>query len=235
MTILLLLFSFLVLAEENDSEKYCFSTAEEGLTAKHKFKAVQIPSDQVTQDENCLIIQMRPHRREIIQRYILSSFPHASISFSSASITREPCLLKVEKEKINKSTNLSVINQQLSAQKEQGATTEVMQIQTLKEFAFTVDQDEIKGSCRFINSNRYEISIEVRKNAKLPIAGNLPPPDQETMTLQTVLQLTRGEKIELGSIVRNLKHKDGQIDLTPKIEIGSMNQQETEKVFLSFQ
>lgn len=235
---MLLLFSFLSQAEDTSSEKYCFASKQHSLTAGQKFKAIQVSSDMVTVDDNCLIIQMRPHRREIIQRYLLSTFPGAYVAFSSENVRRDPCQLKVEKVKVKEADSLDIGNQNnivINKTNQSALSSETMQIQTLKDFELTVDQDQIKGSCRYLNSNRYEITIEVRRNPKFPVVNTQPAEDQETMTLQTQLQLTRGERIELGSVVRNLKDKNNQVEITPKIEIKTSNQKVSEAVFLSIQ
>lgn len=235
---MLLLFSFLSQAEDTSSEKYCFASKQHSLTAGQKFKAIQVSSDMVTVDDNCLIIQMRPHRREIIQRYLLSTFPGAYVAFSSENVRRDPCQLKVEKEKVKEADSLDIgsrNNTVINKTNQSALSSESMQIQTLKDFELTVDQDQIKGSCRYLNSNRYEITIEVRRNPKLPVVNTQPVEDQETMTLQTQLQLTRGERIELGSVVRNLKDKNNQVEITPKIEIKTSSQKVSEAVYLSIQ
>lgn len=245
---MLLLFSFLSFAEEMSSEKYCFSSELHALTAKQKFRAIQVGSDIVTPDVNCLIIQMKPHRREMIQRFFLSSVPGTRVAFSSADIRREPCLLKVEKEKHSNSHKLNAGYKEypvLNKHEQKSSGSEVMQIQTIKDFELVVDQDQIKGSCRYLNANRYEITIEVRKNPKpispveLPpgtiVVMNQPPLDQETMSLQTQLQLSRGEKVELASIVRQLKDKDKKVEINPTLQYNTGDKSSVERVFLSMQ
>lgn len=249
MIITLLLFSFLAQAEEMSSEKYCFSSPMQSSSAKQKLSAIQVPSDTVTIDDNCLVVQMRPHRRELIQRFILSSFPGTAVSFSSEDVQREPCKLKVEKVKVKTADDLNAgVNQQgisLNKTDTNGAATETMQIQTIKDFELAVDQDEIKGTCRYLNSNRYEISLTVRKNPKpivpvgLPpgtiVVLNQPPADQETMVLQTQLQLSRGEKIDIGGVVKDLKFKNKSVDVKPDLNYETTGQTSSEKVWLSLQ
>lgn len=247
MMIMLLLFTGLVMAEDMSSEKYCFSSSVQ--VAQKKVSAIQVPSDVVTVDENCLVIQMRPHRRELIQRYILSSIPGSTVSFSSEDLRREPCKLKVEriKKKESDSTNVGVNNQSatVSQTESSGSQIETMDIQTLKEFELTVDQSQVLGSCRYINQNRYEISLEVRKNLKpivpvvLPpgaaVVTNQAPPDQETGALRTQIQLSRGDKIDLGGMIKNTNSKGRIVDIKPEFKLETTDQEASEKVFLSLQ
>lgn len=248
MLICLLLFTSLVFAEDFSSERYCFSTPREALTAEQKFNAIKVPSDSVTRDESCLVIQMYPHRRELIQRYILSVYPSAQIAFSSQEIKRDPCKLKVEKERNEEANEKQILlgeGPTLSAQTKKNQGKETFFIQTQKEFELTVDQDQIKGECRSITPTRYEISLEIKKNPKpiypesLPqnsvIVLNAPPPDQKTSALKTTLQLNQGERVELSSIIKKLKNDFHVVDAKPEGQIEAAPQISAEKIFLSFE
>lgn len=247
MVILLLLFTNLALADDMSSEKYCFSGSVQ--SAQKKVTAIQVPSDVVTVDGNCLVIQMRPHRRELIQKYILSSIPGASVAFSSEDFRREPCKLKVErtKKKASDTTEVGLNGGGANASQatSSGTQTETMDIQTLKDFELTVDQSQVKGTCRFINQNRYEISLEVRKNPKPIVPVTLPPgtivimnqapSDQETSVIQTQIQLRRGDRIDLGGVVKKADGKNHAVDIKPELKLETSDQEAFESVFLSLQ
>lgn len=246
---MLALFSSLLQAEDITSEKYCFSSTEEFLIAQKKISTLQVPSDSVVKDENCIMFHMKSHRFELIHRYITTNFPNVSIPFSSAAQRTDPCLLQVEKIKEKKSENLEAsAGQVVSANQEDTSAkdTEISQIQTLKEFELTLDQNQIKGECRFINSSRYEITIKVAKNPKpvLPVSivngvmvqpAQNPPPNQETMNLQTQIQINKGEKIEIGSIVKKIQNEENLKDVQTGIDYKTNEGQVTEKIFLSLQ
>lgn len=248
MWLYLLLFSSISFADDFSSEKYCFRSTKVEV-AKQKLAMIQVPSDVVNVDSNCLVIQMREHRRELIQRYVLSTFNDAEIAFSSEDVRREPCKLKVEKEKVKTVDDLNIdlgkSNNEVIKIDTAGNETETMQIQTLKEFELTVDQDQILGTCRYISPERYNIVIEVRKNLKplvpvtLPpgsiVVMNQPPQDQETSSLKTEVQLTRGERLNIGEVVKKLKDQNRNVDIRPSASIETQNQNQTERVFLSLQ
>lgn len=247
---MLLIFSTISFADDDmASERYCFSSTARAQVAKQKVEMIAVPSDVVNLDEQCLVVQMRPHRRELIQRYIVSTFPEANVSFSSAEVKRDPCRLKVEKEKMRTTDDLNIEFGKQQGQvikvesKAQG--NEVMEIETIKDFELTVDQDQIKGTCRAITPLRYSIEIEIRKNPKpiipvgLPpgsiVIVNQPPPAQETSVIKTEVQLERGERLNVGEIVKQLKDKDHTLDIKPNVSVGDGQQNITEKVFLSIQ
>ncbi len=220
-------------------EKYCFSSTLQSISARQKFKAIEVNSDTVSVDENCLVIQMRPHRREIVQRYILTNIPGARLTFSSESERKDPCKLKVEKIKSTKSEQLNghIANDSFSVGKTDtsGNSSEISQIQTLKEFELTMNQDQIKGNCRYITADRYEITLEVRRNPKPILVETQKPEDQKTMVIQTQLQLTRGDRIEVGSVIQKEDDKNRQLSISPAGQIESMSRKGMEKVFLSLQ
>lgn len=247
MWILLLLFSFLVFSDDDmASEKYCFPTPDQSTSALHRLSAIQVPSDKVTKESSCLIIQMRPHRRELIQKYLIGMYPNLKIDFSSAEILRESCKLKVEKI-TTKSSSMTSADVSAMPSLENTSTkqnqTEEMKIETLNDFSLLVDQDAIAGKCKFIRPDLYSITIQIRKNPKPIVPVNLPPgsvvilekapADQETSLLETQVQLSRGDKIELGGIIRELKNKDQNIDIKPGLKIETTSKDSLERVFLS--
>jgi hypothetical protein len=222
-------------ASDISSERYCFSSPEQSNSARQKVAAIQVPSDVVTTDGNCLVIQMSSHRRELIQRFILSTFPGAHVQFSSEHVRKEACHLKVEKIKVKNNDELTVNAgkfSRLNKTQIHATQNEISNIQTINDFELSVDLDEIKGNCRYITPDRYEISLKVA--TKSNFSENNIGSQQDTMSLQTTVQLSRGERINVSSVVKNLKDQDQKVDLEPSIKLGKRAQKVSEKVFLSF-
>ncbi len=171
-----------------------------------------------------------------------------NITYSSAEIKREPCQLKVEKIRSSKNSNTSVQVSETpdaSAGQQNETATDVMQIQTLNKFSFVVSQDAIEGECRYINKDLYEITINARRDPKPIVPANLPPgtvvviqtplPAEKTLNVTATLQLNRGDRKEIGSIVKDLRKNDQKIDGKPEAQFENADHMEEEKVFLSFQ
>lgn len=254
MLIWLVLISLSAFSQDVDQsiEEFCFSSPAKMKQVSTRLKFILVPVDKVQENENCFTVSTSSHRRELIQSFVRRLEPAVQISFSSAEIKRDPCRIKVEKVRslqkqgtgANASLNGPNINVNASASETIGAGTDVTNIQTNKEFELTVNQDVVKGECRAINPNRYEISLEVRKDAK-PLLPPVPPgtivvvPDaqipktQETSRLQTTLQLNRGERIEIGSVVKNLKDDAKKIDLSSGAGLENSDGTQSEKTFLS--
>ncbi len=234
--------------DEKSIETYCFSSEASRIRVEKKLNSILVSSDKLESEKNCITVQMRPHRRELIQNYTANLDPEMSVSYSSAEKKHELCSLQVEKVRERKKQNTNVVITNLPGASE-GQQTEsskdVMQIQTIDKFSFSVDQDAIEGNCRYINRDLYEITITARRDPKpvvppyLPpgsvVVVTTPPPDQKTLSLSTSVQLTRGSRIEIGSLVRDMRKKDREVSIKPEAQIENLEQKEEEKVFLSFQ
>ncbi len=243
-----LLFINILYAQDRAMEKYCFSSPLHMERVARQAMIIFVPSDTVDKEGSCLAVQMNPHRRELIQKFILNLSPDASVSYSTAELKREACHLKVEKIKTTSGDkrDLTLSGTPVAEVQEISQnTSDTFQISTIKDFELSVDQDSIRGECRYITPETYEISIEVIKQAK-PLTPALQPGTvaiqnsntssiQETSFLKTVLQLTRGQKIDIGGIVKDLKNKNQSANIDPEIKDSVINQNSQERVFLSLQ
>ncbi len=235
-------------------EEYCFSSTDRMTQVLHRLKFILVPSDEIQKTERCATIKSSPHRRELIQGYLRKLEPEVQINFSSAEIKRDPCRLKVERIKNLKNETTAVdgnlqingVSVAASNQLKSQESTEVMSIQTLQDFELNVQQNVIKGTCKALTPGRYEISLEVRKDApnlypQLPPGtiinqANLPlPKNQETSKLMTTLQLSTGQKIEIGRLIKDLKEKNKGIDLASGVEANQMRDESSEQVFISLE
>lgn len=229
-------------------ETYCFSSVASRMRVEKKLPAILVPSDKLESEKACLTVQMKPHRRELIQNYTRSLDDSMLVKFSSAEKKNEPCRLQVEKiRQLKKDTTNIQLSQQPDATTSEAIETskDIMEITTLDNFSLTVSQDAIEGKCRFITKDTYEILISARRDPKPLVPADLPPgtiviaqtppPEQKTISVSTTLQLRRGDKVEIGSIVRDLRKKENAVDLNPEATVSNTAGQEEEKVFLSFQ
>jgi hypothetical protein len=241
---MLLWLIFLTLSSYSQTiEKFCFRSESKKSSVIKSLTPLLLPADNISQEDKCFSLSTVSHRRELLQRYILNQDPTARISFSSEEIRKDPCQLKVEKIKVlsAKNTQASLNGAQATETKSQGKETS--RIQTLGEFALGLNQNVIEGHCRYITPSRYEIKLNVRKDPKplyppaspgvIIIINGAPPPPQETSNLQTTVQLQRGERIHIGSVVQDQKEDKKQIDIKPKIEIGKSQTKGSEEIYLS--
>jgi hypothetical protein len=249
MWILLLFFStFLSAQDETATEKFCFSSTDI-MAVRKKLTMIEVSSDSISVDGKCLVAVMKTHRRELIQKYLLSNFQDMSIAFSSENLRKESCKLRIEKEKVKQGDDLDInLNRdklQVTLDENRGHATEEIQIQTIRDFQLSINQDEIFGKCTPLSPDRYIIALEIKKNPKPLVDQNLPPgsviimdrpaPDQETMLLKTEIRLSRGERINIGNIVKNLKTDNAAANSSPSGTAKAQDQKQSEMVFLSLQ
>lgn len=248
MWLLLLISNFIVLAQEQAIEKYCAVTHRESQLIMRDLTPLILPSEEISKQDNCLILKLKDHRRSFIEAYVLKKFPNTQITFSSANIKRETCFLKVEKvkRKVSEAITVTSMNDlKVSSDSIKNSENETINIQTINDFELSVDQKQIKGNCRYITKNLYEIKITVNQNPK-PITPpnipqgtiviiNTPPPNQETSTLSTVIQLNRGQKIELGSFLKKMNNDTHDVSIKPNLEIDHSESTNQEQIFLSLE
>ncbi len=216
---------------------------EKGFT---QLKSISIPSDRIEKDDQCLVVTCGSHRRELIQRYLVSNDQDVSISFSSVENKRDPCDLLVEKTRTKSSSSqqvdISGKSAGATASTSSGTATETFEITTLNDFELSVDLDSVKGSCRSVTPERYEITLTVEKTANpltppVPagtiIIVNNPPPPVQTSRRSTTVQLARGDKVEIGSLIKNLKDQNKEVNASPRFDTGNNEEMEQERTFLS--
>ena len=240
------------LGTEISTEEYCFASSRRMRETKEQLRFILIPSDNVLENNLCLKVNTPIHRRELIQNYIKRLAPEVQIQFSSADLKRDPCQLKIEKIKVSqkKTQDGSIVfdsgRLSINAESDNSGqnTAETLTIQTIKDFEMMVNFDLIRGECRVISGSRYEIRLEIIKK---PVPLNHSPSstltplnpnpealkDQTTSRLQTTVQLNSGEKIEVGSIVKNLKGESQTVDVNSTAKAQDSRENETEKFFLS--
>jgi hypothetical protein len=244
-----LLFVQLAFAQEVSVEEFCFSSPGQMQAVSLRLKPILLPADQLNASGNCFTVQTPAHRRELIQRFVRRLDPSVSISFSSAELTQEPCKLKVERYKDSraKKTDVALGGTFQARQADNNeVASETMQLQTLKEFQLTYNQTVIKGECRYITPNRYEIRLEARQDPR-PLIPPLPegstvliqnpprPQDEQTSSLKTELQLNRGDRIEIGSIIQDKNSQNHSIKINPEVGLSQGEGVSTEKVYLSLE
>lgn len=245
---LLLLFSN-IYADETALEKYCFSSPGKMQYMYDKAKILFLPTDKINKDGTCLTVEVSDSRIELVQKYLKNQDPQMQIAFSSRDVQVEPCKLKIEKIKLIKSENQNIHIQSgvvAETQNLNKTSSETFQIQTINNFEITVNENVIKGRCRFIRSDRYDITLEIKKDPRLTqpqvapgtiitSANDDPMKIQEASTLSTQLQLTKGNRIELGSMVKDLSGASKKVDISPEFQDNQNAEQSTEQAFLSIE
>ncbi len=245
MTLLLLFFSLFAAADELSTERYCFRGPEAAVKGRGSFQQIKVPSDQDSLEGACLVVVMRPHRRELIQKYLLSLHPDLQIAFSSAEASRESCRLRIEKFRTKSSATvsggLSPTGASLSTTQQLGSANEVLNFETLGAFEFSVNDYLAKGSCQYITPKHYRVVLELRKTPRPVINTGADqtnkelPPDQESSVIKTEIQLSEGQKVNVADLVKANKVNEATVDIKEGARINKEQGDNAESVFLMLQ
>lgn len=248
--LLSLLLTKAVFAQDLVVETYCFASPSDSQKAQQSAKYMMLPSDRIEPEGSCFSLFTTDTRRELIQKYLLSRYPKMRIDYSSVERrASETCDLQVEKEKKENTKSSHVYSGTLpgaSLGHGHSSAKEVSQIKALSgaPFELLVDQQKITGKCHYINPTRYEIEFSMKFIPKplippvpegtIVVVKNLPPPeDQKGTNLSTTIQITKGERIEVGSIVKKLTDEGNAVSLIPQIDIKQSEKDSVEKIYLS--
>ena len=229
-------------------EEFCYGSTAEMKQSLPRLKFILVPADKIQENGKCLTVTTAPHRRELLQNYARRVNSSVQISFSSANLKQESCKIKVEKIKAKNLKSTSVgVNTEFGAAAGSEESDQnikgVSSILTLKNFELTVNEDTVKGTCHVLSPDRYSIELEVLKMAK-PLLPPVPPntvviiPDaqipkiQETSRLVTSLEIIRGQRVEIGSVVKELKENRKNVDISSGGNLVNVAGAASEKIYL---
>lgn len=238
MWLLLLIFNVFTFAEDQSVEKYCFQDSTEVSEASNNLVPLFLPSEEIVKQGSCLVLKVKTHRRDFIQAYVLKNFPKAQVTFSDTQTKKEPCYLKVEKIKEKESEKIKLSTPQYlkaDSSSTHQQETETMNIQTINYFELSVDQKQVSGYCRFITKNLYEIKITFNQNPKPSISTTLPPPNQNTNSISTEVQLNRGQRLEIGSLIKKAIINSKDISIKPYVNSDQSHELDKEKIYISLE
>jgi hypothetical protein len=231
------LFLSIAQASEVAIDKYCFSSPAQALKVSREIQSILLPVDRLNLNGPCFSVDTPAHRRQLMQSFVQKADPQVSLVLADLSFKPEPCHLKIEKikQKSREQQELQLARNQprwQSATQAQSAS-EISQIQTIRDFELQVDLSKVSGQCRRIGPDSYEIHLELRESVL--IRPDRPISEEPRLNLQTQLQLTRGERIEIGSLVRKWQEQHKQLAIPAKVNIEQHQTATSEQVFLSIQ
>lgn len=237
---------FLIQAHAQDMsvEKYCFSSPNRMEAVQSRLQVILVPADKLDKDGSCFTLQMKPHRRELLQNYIKNLDPAVKIDFSSEEMRKEHCHLQTERTRISDSnqTQIGYNGQvQLENQTTHKEAVETSKIQTLGPFSLRLNRTLIEGDCRPLSSNRYRIKLKyleepIKINPTYYHSAGTPPPveilNQQTMHLETEVDLMKGQSLDLGGTFQDLKNKSYKVSAPDQIKLDELKSPVSEKVIL---
>lgn len=207
-------------------ESLCFPSNAESSKAAQDLAFILVKDvDSILQDDACLNIAFDSSRRELFNRWVRQKYPNAKTTFSSEPTEVKRCEIKVQKitQKIE-TTNSAKVRKSFSVSQNSGNTsqTEVQKIvvSSGNHASLFVDQTLLKIFCQYKTQNNYQLKFEMVFVPRVPppiiappgtIVIAPPPPDQSGTSITTEIDITRGQVINIGQIVKDLNSKNHSI------------------------
>ncbi len=227
----MLIFLFISLALASQQvEKFCFPSTSEATKAQGQIEFILIKNqDKTLLEENCLTVAVGSERVELVQRWVISHYPTAKLSFSSSTPSTEECKLKFKKlSRSQLNTQSAGVSQQrvnVQAGVQIDEAQDIRMIRTLsgKKSVLELDGFRLTFTCTYHSSQSYTLELRgetiplpARTTTTITAYGatqTTEVPAQNLQTIETSLSLRKNEEINLGQMFKDLNSKNKDINL----------------------
>lgn len=253
MRLILVLSVFLTLPAhaERSLERLCFPSALEAQRGQAIIQQILAKGlDEATLEANCLNVMIEANRVELLDRWVATRLPLARKTFSAANAPRQECDMLVTKisQKSEQNKQLGVRQNGFIVSVDNGENEnreenflKVLSGGTAK---LKVDESELEITC-IAKGSSYLLKFAqlfvprplVPPNTNLPpgsviVVNAPPPPDTSGSSLQTEVEVQKGQEINLGQITRDLRNKQKDLDISPSANMNSTTGKETTRWML---
>lgn len=202
MKIFLILLVTLNSYANDELNTYCFSSASELSKARKEINFLVLEIDKFNFKSNCMDIFTSTKRSNLFETFIKRNFP--SVSITSSLSSRRSCNFKItEFTKQNENEiNVGLTNRSALLNKKDTKTqlskTSSMQILEDSESKIVYQDQELKIKCS-IRGENYIIELSSHS---------------EKLSFSTTRTLAKGQKIEIGSIIKAAQGEDNTKSLS---------------------
>jgi hypothetical protein len=215
-------------------ERLCFNSPNEAQRAIPILNVVLIKEqDAIDPEGRCLNVTVDTARLEIFQRWVKTRLPEAYYHFSTSSAPVDMCDIVVIKQtqKTQQNQNANVNTKSFGAvitEGESNGTEEsFIKVSSGKSAELRVDREDLTLTCVKQSYSRYLITVALKFIPLTPppvppgsvIVVQSPPPDQSGTSISTEVEVSAGQEVNIGQIVRDLKSKQSQVNLPESAEI----------------
>jgi len=236
---------------ERSLERLCFPSATEAQKGQVIVQQILAKGlDEVNLEANCLNVMIEANRVELLDRWVATRLPLARKTFSAANAPRQECDMLVtkisQKSEQNKKLGIRKNGFIVSVDNGENENREESFLKLLSggTAKLKVDESELEITCVAKGSN-YHLKFAllfvprplIPPNTNLPpgsviVVNAPPPPDTSGSSIQTEIEVQRGQEINLGEITRDLRQKQKEISITPSAEMNSTTGKETTRWML---
>ncbi|MBY0515619.1 MAG: hypothetical protein K2P81_01835 [Bacteriovoracaceae bacterium] len=215
-------------------ERLCFNSSSEAQRAIPILNVILIKGqDAIDPEGKCLNVSVDSSRIEVFQRWVKTRLPEAYYHFSAASAPVEMCDIVVTKQsqKNQQDQNINVNTKGFGAVITEGNNSgkeeSFIKVSSGKSAELRVDQDDLTLTCVKKNNSRYLITVALRFIPPTPpqappgsiIVMQAPPPDQSGTSISTEIEVSVGQDVNIGQVVKDLKSKQTQVNLPESAEL----------------
>lgn len=219
---LIILYSFSSYAEENTFLQACFVTKKNAYHAAKNLNFLQTKYDRIAVDDKCVDIYTLKRREKVYTNFLRIKYQGYYKLSSSEQVPKKQCRLVVER--ISLSTNKT---KRLSAQKRL-SYGEFNSREDKNENLTILISDGQEGQIK-VNDLIVAIKCEVRGvgfNLNIRLVG-------ENSSSSTSHFLSRGQKVELASISKNLLRSSKQAVVPSKLVHSKNSSSNSQRVYIS--
>lgn len=253
MRLILVLSVFLTLPAlaERSLERFCFPStieAQKGHAIIQQILAKGV--DEATLEASCVNVLIDQNRVELLDRWVATRLPQARKTFSASSAPRPECDMLVtkisKKDETNKQAGVRNNGFIVSVDSGENENREENFIKVLSggTAKLKVDESELEITC-VVKGSSYHLKFAmlyvprplIPPNTQLPpgsviVVNAPPPPDKSGSSLQTEVEVQKGQEINLGQITRDLRNNQKELDISPSAQMNSKAGTETTRWLL---
>lgn len=253
MRLILVLSVFLAIPAraERSLERLCFPSVGEAQKGQVIIQQILAKGlDEATLEAQCVNVMISQNRVELLDRWVATRLPLARKTFSASSAPRPECDMLVtkisKKDEQNKQVGVRKNGFIVSVGSGENENREENFIKVLSggTAKLKVDESELEITCVVKGSN-YHLKFAmlfvprplIPPSTQLPpgsviVVNAPPPPDTSGSSLQTEVEVQKGQEINLGQITRDLRNKQKELDISPSANLNTTSGSETTRWLL---
>lgn len=224
----------LTFAEDSTVSSYCFNHKIDLTAALNDFSFLKLPSEKSRLQNHCFEIISSVKRADFYNRYFKRKYAQkVKIDhLAHTNSNQESCRIQIEKrgQSNNQVRDITLGNK--ARVQDHSVLGQVISRQEIlvsqgKKGSFDYLGKKVEVTCKIIGQLAH-IQLETKRSSHLVTRG------QDELDLSTSLSLNRGQKIEVGSVLKKIDSKGRQINIPAKIGGKSRSGYLNQKVYLSW-
>ena len=226
-------------------QAYCFKKVTDVNSVKSHLSSLLAPKDKVNVVSNCLHVTTEPIRinlyrkiismkYKVISDYQINDDGTVTQSFPSSS---EMCRIETLKIIHSKDKRNDVqVGRQNKLSQTDGKGEEVikgsMMLTVGLPSVLNVDQENIELTCSRLANNNYQLRFRLSSTIQRDFQGRIIGKNSSS-SIDSTVNVTKGQKINVGSIVKDLKNKNKNVSINNGLKLSKTKGKKTIDYYLT--